>query len=583
MKKTTLQTLAALWIALLLLGLAAAFWTGQGARAEDSTPPWPAREQSAARLLTQASFGPTPEEVTRVAQMGEAAWIDEQLALPAGPSHVQRGIDETKRLHGKYQFLHSFWQQALTGQDQLRQRVAFALSQIFVVSAADACGANHGHGIASYHDMLTRQAFGSYRDLLQAVTLHPVMGCYLSHLRNRAEDRRTGRVPDENYAREVMQLFSIGLVELNPDGTPKRDAAGQPLETYTAADVSGLAKVFTGWSWDCPQYPSDNCFQYRGTAPVTSGTDPWVLPMVPYEQFHSTAEKRFLGKVIPSRWIPDAQADLDTAMDTLSSHPNVGPFIGKQLIQRLVTSNPSPAYVARVSQAFTASSGSLKAMVRAILLDPEARNMAGMSQAGQGKVREPVLRLSALLRAFHARSTTGGYLIGNTSQAAGELNQAPYFASSVFNFYRPGYTPPGSQTAAEGLVSPEMQITTETSMAGYANFMRDVIWAGIGEHVAQTRAGMHPADVKLEFQTDDRSPILALADQPGELATMIDRRLMYGTMSPLLRQEIIRTMDSIDYRTPGAPTPDQMLVTARHRVWSALLLAMVSTDFLIQR
>jgi len=582
-KTKTLQALGALWVALLLLGLAAALWTGQGARADDTPAPWPAREQSAARLLTQATFGPTPEDVAKVAQMGEAAWIDEQLAMPTGPSHVQHGIEQNKLRQGKHQFFHSFWRQALTGPDQLRQRVAFALSQIFVVSAADACGANHGYGIASYHDMLMRQAFGSYRELLKAVTLHPIMGCYLSHLRNRAEDPRTGRVPDENYAREVMQLFSIGLVELNPDGTPKREATGQPIETYTSADVSGLAKVFTGWSWDCPQYPSDHCFQYRGTAPVTSGTDPWVLPMLPYEQFHSTSEKRFLGKVIPARWIPDAEDDLDIAIDTLSRHPNVGPFIGKQLIQRLVTSNPSPAYVARVSHAFATSGGNLKSMVKAILLDPEARDLSMMNKPGQGKVREPVLRLSALLRAFHATSASGGHLIGNTNQAARELNQAPYYASSVFNFYRPGYTPPGSQTAAAGMVSPEMQITTETSMAGYANFMRDIIWAGLGDYTPQPRLGMHPADVKLDYEADEQSATLKLTDHPAELVTLIDRRLMYGTMSPLLRQEIIGAMASIDYRAHGQITAEQSRLTARHRVWSALLLTVVSPEFLVQR
>lgn len=583
MKTKTLQALGALWVALLLLGLAAALWTGQGARANDSPPPWPAREQSAARLLTQSTFGPTPEDVAQVVQMGEAAWIDAQLAMPPAPSHVQHGIEQNKRRQGKHQFFHSFWKQALTGPDQLRQRVAFALSQIFVVSAADSCGASHGYGIDSYHDMLTQHAFGSYRDLLKAVTLHPIMGCYLSHLRNRAEDLRTGRVPDENYAREVMQLFSIGLVELNPDGTPKRHANGQLIETYTASDVSGLAKVFTGWSWDCPQYPSDHCFQYRGTAPVKSGSDPWIHPMVAYEQFHSTAEKRFLGKVIPSRWIPDAEGDLDVAMDTLSQHPNVGPFIGKQLIQRLVTSNPSPAYVARVSHAFATSGGSLKAMVKAILLDPEARDLAAMSIPGQGKIREPVLRLSALLRAFHASSASGGYLIGNTHQAGRELNQAPYYASSVFNFYRPGYTPPGSQTAAAGLVSPEMQITTETSMAGYASFMRDVIWAGVGDYTTQPRPDMHPADVKLEYEADEQSAILKLTDQPAELTTLIDRRLMYGTMSPALRQEIIRTVATIDYQGQGQAITQQSRLTARHRIWSALLLSVVSPDFLVQR
>jgi uncharacterized protein (DUF1800 family) len=527
----------------------------------------------AARFLTQASFGPNEEDIAHLQAMGPQAWLDEQFDLPPSLNHLA-ALKASPG--GKGQLHHSFWQQALSGPDQLRQRVAFALSEIFVVSTQDSCGSNNGQGVANYHDMLLAHAFGPYRDLLQAVSLHPTMGCYLSHLRNRKSDSRTGRVPDENYAREVMQLFSIGLVALNKDGTPRLDAQQRPIETYGASDVSGLAKVFTGWSWACPEYPSDGCFQYRGTAPRSNPPDSWATPMVPYPQFHDPGAKQFLGVKISEPLLLDAEPedDLKIALDTLAQHPNVGPFIGKQLIMRLVTSNPSPAYVARVAQAFDASKGSLQAMVRAILLDPEARQPTPGSASAQGKVKEPILRLSALLRAFHASSETGRFTIGSTDDAALGLNQALYHAPSVFNFYRPGYVPPGSQAAAHGMVAPELQIANETSMAGYARLMEQVIWAGLGEHVKHRHEVIHPADVKLEYQLDDGAGWLDPSLTAEQLVERVNQRLLLGNMSAPLRREITTALVSL----PGAQREQ-----ARKRVWAALLLTVVSPEYLVQR
>jgi uncharacterized protein (DUF1800 family) len=395
-------------------------------------------------------------------------------------------------------------------------------------------------------------------------------------LRNRKSDLRTGRVPDENYAREVMQLFSIGLVALNKDGTPRLDAQQHPIETYTASDVTGLAKVFTGWSWACPQYPSDACFQYRGTARRQDPPEPWSTPMVPYPKFHDPGVKQFLGVKTGEHWLQDADPteDLDLALDTLAGHPNVGPFIGKQLIQRLVTSNPSPSYVGRVAKAFDESGGKLQAMVRAILLDPEARHPTPDTASAQGKVKEPILRLSALLRAFDAISETGRYTIGSTQEAALGLNQAPYQAPSVFNFYRPGYVPPGSQAARQNLVAPELQIANETSMAGYARFMDQVIWAGLGDHVKQSRRALHPADVKMAYQLDDGAGWLDPGLSATDLVERINQRLLLGAMSPQLRSEIVTALASL----PGTQV-DQ----TRKRLWSALLLTVISPEYLVQR
>lgn len=545
-------------------------------------PAIPTSDIDAARFLTQATYGPTPEDIALVRRIGYAAWIDQQLGSPSGMSQLAMTNAVNTASNGRSQFTYGFWKKAVKGPDQLRQRMAFALSQIFVVSFADACATSQEAGMASYYDVLSQGAIGRYRDLLQNVTLHPIMGCYLSHLRNQREDASTGRVPDENYAREVLQLFSIGLVQLNPDGTAKLNAQGQPIETYGPADISGLAKVFTGFSWDCPDYPADACFKYWGGAKRTGVTDPWTLPMRGYPQFHSMSEKKLLGTTIPTQNTPDPVYSLTTALNAIAAHPNVGPFIGRQLIQRFVTSNPSPAYVARVAKAFNDSRGNLGSTIKAVLLDNEARMLpSGANLQRYGKVREPVLRMSALLRAMGATSDTGDFLIGFTNQAVKGLNQSPLHAPSVFNFYRPGYVSPGSNAANAGLVAPELQITDESSMAGYASFIRDVIWAGIGS-LGYDGQGATP-DVHLSYQLNAQDPLMLLTDRPTDLVAEIDRRLTGGAMSEATRQKITTAISAIEYRAAVNPTADQITYTRKFRLWSAILLTMVSNDFLIQK
>jgi uncharacterized protein (DUF1800 family) len=526
----------------------------------------------AAQLLTQATFGPTPADIQRVQRMGASAWIDEQLSMPLPPSHLALRQSRGEPHH----ILHGFWQLALSEPGQLRLRVAYALSQILVVSAADGCGMDLHEGMASYMDLLNQHALGNYRDVLKAVATHPVMGCFLSHLRNRKEDPRTGRTPDENFARELMQLFTIGLHQLNLDGTVRLDRQGEPIETYGPEDVAGLARVFTGWSWDCPGHPSEECFQHWGMAPRT-GPNPWARPMKPYLQFHSTSEKRFLGRVIPSQWTPDPESDLEFALDTLMAHANTAPFVSRLLIQRLVTSNPSPGYVARVARVFRDTDGHLGATVKQILLDPEAQQPPPehAEHHTERKVREPVLRMTVLLRAFDAQSTTGRWLIGNTRDASTGLNQAPFQAPSVFNFYRPGYRPQGSATARLNKVAPELQIADETSLAGQARFFETLIWAGIGEHVPQPPGRLHPSDVKMDYQRDPQALALQLADQPEALVELANQRLLMGQMSSLLRRDI---EDAVRHAAPP-PLSDH----DRHRrVWTALLLTVMSPEFMVE-
>lgn len=557
--------------------------TPRAASASDTALP---TRQEATRFLTQATFGPTPEEVTHLMQIGYEAWLDEQLAMPVSAmSHVAawdtsniaiQKVNAGQRASSG-EVTSSFWREAITSKDQLRQRVAFALSEIFVVSILDSCGSNsYSRGAADYLDMLGRNAFGSYRALLESVSLHPVMGCYLSSISNRAEDTVTGRVPDENFAREVMQLFSIGLYELQPNGTLKLDASNQPIETYGPTDISGMAKVFTGWSWWCPLKLGSSCF---GTSP--SLPDQYVTAMRGYTLYHSKSEKRFLKSVIPASSFATPQGSLEIALDALSTHPNVGPFIGKQLIQRLVTSNPSPAYVARVNAAFNSAGGNLGAMVKAILLDPEARDWNATHSDTFGKVREPILKLSALMRAIGVKSESGLFLITTTDDPGRALAQSAMASPSVFNFFRPGYMMPGSKSAAAGLLTPELQIANETSAAGYVNFLAQFMWAGTGRNGYDNA---HPkADVQLELSINAQHPLLALSDDPGKLVAELDQRLMYGTMPASLKQDVTSAIAALDYRAQPTPTPDQVLNTRRMRTWSALLLVTTSPDFQIQR
>lgn len=539
---------------------------------------FPATAGESSRFLTQATFGPTDTDVTRISQIGYRAWIDEQFAKPrvyhgtywdTENAAIKAASSGNRTAFGD-QVTNSFWKQALIGDDQLRQRVAFALSQIFVISMVDGSidyWDKRTRGVAGYLDMLDDNSFGNYRTLLESVALHPMMGRYLSHLGNEKEDPDTGRLPDENFAREVMQLFSIGLVQLNLDGTPKL-SAGQQIPTYGPEDVAGLAKVFTGWGWYGPDTSVDRWYGWVEAA------DRNFRPMQAYPDFHSTSEKTFLGTTIPAQAVADPKASLKVALDTLYNHPNVGPFIGKQLIQRLVTSNPSPAYVERVASAFNNNGagmrGDMKAVIRAILLDPEARKPE--ASQSYGKLREPILRVSAFLRAFKARSKTGKYLVGRTDDPSYSLSQSPLYSPSVFNFYRPGFIPPNTASATAGLVVPEMQIANEVSVAGYANYIMYALSNGVPFW------GSDKGDIK-----PDLTELLPLATTPDALADRLNAKLFSGAMSDTLKASIVNGVGTIDMPAPTATNKAQVDAAKLNRASFALWLALASPEFITQK
>ncbi len=550
------------------VGVLAACGGGGSSTNDASSNPAPVADlptqTQASRMLSQASFGATAADITTLTASGYDAWLSEQFSKS---QHLHRSyinsiaatLPEGSK-PGQHHFFESFWQQAATGEDQLRQRMTFALSQIFVISLQDSNTMSYPRGVASYYDTLATHAFGNYRNLLEAVALHPMMGIYLTSLRNKKESGT--RVPDENFAREVMQLMSIGLYELNQDGTLQL-ANGKPIETYTNADITGLAKVFTGWSWAGPD-KSDSRF-YGGNADPNRD---WQ-PMQGYPKFHSVTEKKFLGTTIPAQGTASPDASLKIALDRLFNHPNVGPFIGKQLIQRLVTSNPSPQYVSRVAAAFANNGqgvrGDMKAVIRAILLDPEARADRNASDATSGKLREPVLRLAHWMRSFGATSASTRYLLGNLDNPLNSLGQTPMRSPSVFNFYRPGYVPPNTSVAAAGLIAPEMQITAETSVVGYLNFMRDAIPNGIGTS----------RDIKANYAAE-----LAMADTPDKLLDHVNLLLMAGQMSSTLREQIKGAINSV---TIPADKPANAETARKNRVYLAIFLTMASPEYLVQK
>lgn len=547
---------------------------GSGPLVVSPPPPPPVVRLSSAetgRFLTQATFGATESEIESLRDQSFSGWIASQQSTPVGASAltymddrlvVLRAANAQANLNNTH-FYEYFWREAATAPDQLRQRVRFALSEIFVVSFADP--AVDPRGLASYYDMLGKNAFGNFRTLLEDVSLHPMMGVYLTHLGNIKEDSATGRTPDENYAREVMQLMSLGVFALNNDGTPKKDAAGNNVVSYTPGDITELAKVFTGLSW-YNAAPTSSTF-----AGGSRNSASYVTPMIAYPNFHSLSSKSFLATTIPASTTSDTSGELKIALDTIFNHPNIGPFISKQLIQRLVTSNPSPAYVDRIATVFNNNGqgvrGDMAAVVRAILLDSEARNMSAGSDANYGKIREPILRLSNVMRTFGATSVSGNWLVGSTSGST-SFGQSPLAAPSVFNFYRPGYSPPNTKIGNAGLVAPEMQIVDEVTSAGYANTLQTTINTGIGTG----------NDVRATLSAE-----VAVASDPAVLAERMNTLLLYGSMSAGLKQRIVDSVTGVI--VPAATGTNQATIDAAllNRAKLAIYLTMVSPDYLIQR
>lgn len=540
---------------------------------------------AASRFLTQASFGPTAKSINRLLSMSNEAWIDEQIALPQTP-HLEL-LDERFQQIGweatpdpeddndgylrDLQRSDVWWEMMIRGNDQLRQRVAFALSQIFVVSNVSDVLYNDTRGIANYHDMLASHAFGNYRNLLEAVTLHPMMGEYLSMVRNEKANEERNIRPDENYAREVMQLFSVGLVKLNLDGSVQLDGADKPIPTYNQEIIKAFAKVFTGWNYAT----ANQWWEWKSDAIGEA------LPMKSFEAIHDKTSKTLLNNtVLPAN--QTAPQDMTGAMDNLFNHPNVAPFIVKQLIQRLVTSNPSPSYIERVATIFNNNGanvrGDLKAVIKVILLDNEALTGHLTAPTTFGKLREPLLQISAIWRAFKAKgipvAKRDGTLAGLRIRYRGsdrETGQRPYGAFSVFNFYRPDYQHPGDITGSN-LLSPEFQILTESLAIAKTNrLVSSVLWRD------QTlNANIDPIpqawDIYPPFLNIEEEK--AIADNPTLLLDRLNLILCHGNMSDEMKTLIIEHIQliSLTWNNPK-----------RARVFEALALVVSSPAFALQR
>lgn len=595
-------------------------------------------KREVARFLTQATFGPTQSEIDALTtaietthagdrMAGYAAWIDAQFALD--PTSLEaytlaadtqdfalRGTNATSYngttgSPGPFNRRHAWWAVAVGAKDQLRQRAGFALSEIFVVSDKDSRVALFHYGAAHYYDQLVSHATGNYRTLLEDVSKSPIMGVYLSHLKNQKAlyDTQTGAVlisPDENYAREIMQLFSIGLVELHQDGSLRLSTAGDPIPTYTLNDITELSRVMTGWSYSkvngsySAVHENTDFNAGYGSAYFQAA---WTNPMKNFAAYHDTDTKTVLGTSIPAGL--DGERDLDAALDIIFAHPNVAPFICQQLIQRLITSNPSAGYIHRVAQVFlndgTGVRGNLGAVFKAILLDPEARSPVVAASIGFGKQKEPLVRYAQVLRALGAVSqlriadlSAHGYpasQLDNFAPGATRirfnasdttLGQTPQSAPTVFNWFLPNYTPGGAITAA-GLVAPEMQITQETQIVQCVNFVRSVI------------SGNGQAGNPLPGATNNTLDDIVASRAPWE--TLYNTEIAAGKT---VTQAVTTVVDRLDMllmagnlkaRYAGAPTPNPRasIITAgvnsvgNDRMINLLYLIANSPEFLHQK
>ncbi len=567
----------------------------------ESAADGPYSDAEAARFLAQATFGPTLDDIAHLRAVGYRAWLDEQFAKPVATQIPymdwvngipDNNVTDDTRVEA--------WTINALGTpdpsrgmarptDQLRQRMAFALSEIFVVSSKNGTLLYQPWALASWYDMLAENAFGSYRDLLEDATLHPAMGIYLTHLGNQKANAAQNIRPDENYAREVMQLFSVGLVQLNPDGTPML-VGGQPQPTYDQVTVRGLAAVLTGWNWNntgCGpgSYVCCTASTYTRCGPYNDYDRPvWRLPMQPIEAFHdNTSAKQLLvypGVALPGGVLApggNAQAELAAALDNLFHHPNVGPFIARRLIQRFVTSNPTPAYVQRVGAAFADNGsgvrGDFKAILRAILLDPEARYGHWSNAERFGKLREPLIRNTHLWRAMDAVAPSGRIVTLTPYPGIEDwYGQGPLRSRSVFNFFRPDFRAHG-EISALGLDSPEFQIVSDSYAVSTANrvFSVSLCWYRTGtSYDASCWSDNYNGNRTLYLEIG-RDSTLATND-PGALLDRYNLLFLSGQMSPFMRATLLARLNAITGTN-----------RARLRIQHALYLILNSPEYAVQK
>ncbi|MEO1518935.1 MAG: DUF1800 family protein [Bacteroidota bacterium] len=512
--------------------------------------------KDASRFLAQATMGYDFATIRMAAAMGYESWLDEQFSLPgvdmaqavlkiasSYPEEEEEGIPL-----GHDMFRRAWLYTVLTQQDLLRHRINHALSQIFVVSAFGSdLFEDHAQLIGGYYNVLNKHTFGNYEELLMDVTLNGAMGIYLSHFNNPKADPAQNIHPDENYAREVMQLFSIGLYELNPDGTRKLTASNQPIPTYNNDDIREFAKIFTGLGEGHPG-------GQWGTTEVTQPNLHALYPMRMYEEGHQQGPKVLLnGTVVPAG--QSGMQDIASAINNLHQHPNVGPFIGKALIQFLVSANPSPAYVQRVAAAFNNNGqgvrGDMKAVIKAILLDEEARNCRPLDNATAGKLREPIVRYTGLLRAFPSELVSQ-YVNSFLESWQESTSQAPYFSPSVFNFYQPEFQPNGP-IAGQNLVAPVFQIHNSSTAVGYVNEVNS--WTFGEEPLPET-------DFFFDLEQE-----LELAEEPADLINHLDILLACGQLSDATKNTLVNAISQLD--------------EGEDRLLMALYLILMAPDFAI--
>jgi uncharacterized protein (DUF1800 family) len=543
----------------------------------------PASDAEAARFLTMATFGPTAADIEHLRAVGYAQWIEQQLSLPTTLERptveALDGVPQTPR-PGQRDRLDAWLKASLTAPDQLRQRMAWALSQIFVATFAQSHLNSDPVALAEYYDILARDSAGwydntgyhagTYPNLLYDVTRSTAMGKMLTYLRNEKPDPLLGTLPDENYAREVMQLFSIGLVLRNPDFSPvyppgcdAQTPGCELIPTYPQATVGAYAKLFTGWSYQGG---------YKSNPTRSKWTTADYLPLICYDEHHDEDDAKTLlsytgnyGAGSDAFVLPagnGCENDLEQGLSIIAHHPNVAPFISRQLIERFASSNPSPGYIARVSAVFddngTGEYGDLGAVLKAILLDPEAGYDAAPPPAPYvfGKPREPLLKLTALYRYYHAAAADGSYSMSPKRFEA--YQELPLGAPSVFNFYLPDYQPPG-ELATAGLYGPEYQIMNASSLFSAANDLRGAAQAWLGNPHNK------PSTLAL-----DLSGLDAKAADPGALVDQLDHDLLYGGMSAAMRTTLVGMVSVL----PDDP---------HARVTAALQLLLASPEFAIQK
>jgi len=576
---------------------------------------------AASRFLSQASLGANISEIESVASTGIEDWIDQQFSTGRGFNLIDKVINYKNIKNTalgtpddgafNYYFDFAWWNYAMQGQDVLRQRIAFALSEFFVISRFSSFGDN-SYALATYYDMLLDHSFGNYRELLESVTYHSAMGEYLTYMNNPKSNLTEGTFPDENYAREVMQLFSIGLCMLDPDGTCQTDNDGNPIPTYDNVDIAEFAKIFTGLHW------GDNMFFY-GPADYE---ETYLIPMQMDNTWHEPGVKNLLnGFTVPNRNPVNGKADIDDALDNLFNHQNVGPFLGKFLIQRLVHSNPSPGYVQRVTQAFNGQSqygtnrGDMKALIKAILLDEEARSCYASEDNEYGMLREPFIRYVQMAKALKSTTQSGEYRNAMT-RIYNYVGQRPFGSPSVFNFFQSDFQPIGVIEQA-GKVAPEFQITNTQSISGYFNALNDFIVNDDPLDEWGIYDGENYNDYSQDHSSFDFSDLLPLIEDDAYLPQVLDYLnlvLAHGKLTTPTLDAILKALVEfeIDYSNcnldclpwcppegdpnydpncdPNVPDPscvmyceNDKLISREGRLRIAIYLVMASPEYLINR